>query len=134
LNTILKYSNVENVTELVISKKEGVIFFMKKWTLDYWDDESGKHSVERWLQKLTHEHFKAVFKKLKLLEKMGNDLKLPHSRPLGKGLFELREFNYGYRVYYGFYKDKLIILLHAGDKDTQQKDIKVARGRLAKMQ
>lgn len=58
-------------------------------------------------------------------------LKLPHSKALGKGLFELRERKYGYRVYYGFLKKYIIILLAAGDKNSQEKDILIARGRLA---
>jgi putative addiction module killer protein len=107
---------------------------MIKWTIDYWVDNSGKRSVERWLLKLTREQFKAVSKELKLLEVCGNDLKLPHSRTLGKGLFELRERNYGFRIYYCFYKNKIIILLHAGDKSSQQNDIKIARTRLKQTQ
>ncbi len=107
---------------------------MIKWTIDYWVDNSGKRSVERWLLKLTREQFKAVSKELKLLEVCGNDLKLPHSRTLGKGLFELRERNYGFRIYYCFYKNKIIILLHAGDKSNQQNDIKIARTRLTQTQ
>jgi putative addiction module killer protein len=107
---------------------------MEKWTIEYWVDESGKRSVERWLLKLTREQFKAIAKELKLLEFSGNDLKLPHSRALGKGLFELREQNYGFRIYYGFYGNKIIILLHAGDKGKQPNDIKIARARLAQIQ
>ena len=107
---------------------------MVKWTIEYWVDESSKRSVKRWLLKLTREQFKAVSKELKLLEICGNDLKLPHSRALGKGLFELREQSYGYRIYYGFYLSKIIILLHAGDKSKQQNDIKIARARLTQTQ
>lgn len=103
---------------------------MKKWIIEYWIDNSDKRSVENWLLKLTKEQFKAVSKELKLLEICGNDLKLPHSKALGKGLFELREQRYGYRIYYGFYKNKIIILLHAGDKNKQENDIKIARSRL----
>ena len=107
---------------------------MKKWIVEYWVDEAAKRSVERWLLKLTKEQFKAVSKEIQLLEACGNDLKLPHSRALGKGLFELREQRYGYRIYYGFYGDKIILLLHAGDKSKQQNDIKIARFRLAQTQ
>jgi putative addiction module killer protein len=110
------------------------LFIMEKWILEYWVDDSGKRSVERWLLKLTHEQFKAVSKELKLLESCGNGLKLPHSKALGKGLFELREQRYGYRIYYGFYLSKIIILLHAGDKSKQENDIKIARTRLTKTQ
>lgn len=106
---------------------------MKRWLIEYWSETSSKSSVERWLDKLTKEQLKAVAKEMKLLEECGNDLKLPHSYPLGKGLFELRERRYGYRIYYGFYREYIIMLLHAGDKSTQQQDIKTARIRLAKL-
>jgi putative addiction module killer protein len=79
-------------------------------------------------------HRPFLLKELKLLEICGNDLKLPHSRALGNGLFELREQRYGYRIYYGFYKNRVIILLHAGDKSKQQNDIKIARTRLLQIQ
>ncbi len=65
-----------------------------------------------------------------MLEMVGNDLRLPHSKPLGEGLFELRERKYGYRVYYGFKGQCLIILLAAGNKRSQERDIKIARERL----
>jgi putative addiction module killer protein len=108
--------------------------FMKKWILEYWVDSSGKCSIECWLLRLTREQFKAVSKELKLLEIGGADLRLPHSRALGKGLFELREQSFGYRIYYGFYVNRIIILLHAGGKDQQKNDIKIARIRLSKIQ
>ena len=104
---------------------------MEKWTLKYWEDGSGRKVLEKWLLKLSREQFIAVSKELNFLEFGGKDLKLPHSRSLGKGLFELRERRYGIRIYYGFYKNMIIVLLHAGDKDTQEGDIKLARKRLA---
>jgi putative addiction module killer protein len=104
---------------------------MGKWTLKYWEDGSGRKVLEKWFLKLSKEHFIAVSKELNFLELGGRGLKLPHSKSLSKGLFELRERRYGLRIYYGFYKDMIIILLHAGDKDTQDGDIKLARKRLA---
>lgn len=70
---------------------------------------------------------------MKLLEWCGNLLKLPHSRSLKKGIFELRERTYGFRIYYAFLPNKIIIMLHAGNNKTQDKDIEIARGRLAKL-
>ncbi|WP_308420270.1 MULTISPECIES: type II toxin-antitoxin system RelE/ParE family toxin [Cysteiniphilum] len=61
------------------------------------------------------------------MEMCGNKLKLPHSKTLGGGLFELRERKFGYRIYYKFEKDCVVLLLHAGDKTSQQKDIKRAK-------
>lgn len=49
-------------------------------------------------------------------------------KPLGLGLFELRiSTGPGYRVYCGQDGADLVLLLCAGDKDTQKRDIKHAR-------
>ena len=104
---------------------------MAHWELKYWHSgSSNKSEVERWFNKLTKTQAESVAKELALLAKCGNELRLPHSRSLGKGLFELRERTYGYRLYYTFYEEKIIVLLTAGDKSTQKKDIAKARARL----
>lgn len=92
-----------------------------EWLIEYAD------FVEDWLDKLTSQQLKSVAKELRLLELSGNKLKLPHSKSLGNKLFELRERNYGYRLYYTFDKGKIILLLYAGDKSTQKRDIKKAK-------
>jgi putative addiction module killer protein len=104
---------------------------MEKWFIGYWCTLTGKNPVEKWLDRLEHDQLKSVLKELILLKEAGNELELPHSRPLKQGLFELRERRYGYRVYYGFYGTRIIVLLTAGDKSTQDNDIKVARQRLS---
>jgi len=68
-----------------------------------------------------------------LLELCGNELKLPQSKALGKGLFELREQRFGFRIYYCFSDNCIIILLAAGDKKSQKSDIVVARKRLLEL-
>ena len=103
------------------------------WRIDYWSSGTGKSHVEKWIDKLTPEQLKSVAKELSMLRRAGTDLKLPHSRALGKGLFELRERKFGYRVYYGFKGQRMIILLAAGDKKSQENDIKVARRRLLQL-
>lgn len=98
--------------------------------IKYWDTEGIKNPIEKWLDKLSKEQLKSVAKELSILEEIGNELSLPHSRALGKGLFELRERRFSLRIYYCFHKEYVIILLAAGDKKTQDGDIKVARERL----
>ncbi len=52
-------------------------------------------------------------------------------KSLGDKLFELRFFfANGYRVYFTEHDNKVIILLCAGNKDTQNKDIALARNLL----
>ena len=101
---------------------------MSEWRIEYWHDD--KSTFELWLNKLNKEELKGISKEIKLLELSGNKLKLPHSKSLGKGLFELRERTYGHRIYYCFVTGGTVILLHAGKKTTQKKDIKIARNRV----
>jgi putative addiction module killer protein len=106
---------------------------LRKWIIRYWANESGKSPIEKWIHKLTEEQAMLVTKQLRMLEELGNELQLPHSRSLGKGLFELRERRFGYRLYYCFQEDKLIILLVTGDKTSQDRDIKTAYKRLEEL-
>lgn len=91
------------------------------WDVRYCDE------VETWLDSLDTRQLKSVAKELKMLEIAGHELRLPHSKSLGSGLFELRERQYGLRVYYTFDKGRVVILLCAGDKKTQQRDIERAK-------
>jgi putative addiction module killer protein len=51
------------------------------------------------------------------------------SWPIGDGASESRiDFGPGYRIYYGIYGN-LVILLHGGDKSSQDGDIKIAKNR-----
>ena len=57
---------------------------------------------------------------------------LSDRKALGDGLMELRiDPGPGYRVYFSFHGKKLVIILSAGTKRTQDRDIKKARGYLA---
>ena len=57
--------------------------------------------------------------------KLGN---LGDYRSVGAGVIELRiHFGPGYRVYAGLQGEDLIVLLCAGDKGSQSKDISKAR-------
>lgn len=98
------------------------------WDVRYWDGPGSK--VEKWMDKLPPEKLKGAAKALIALSKCGNTLKLPQSKSLGDGLFELRERKYGLRLYYMFRGNKVVILLQGGDKSTQEKDIKIARKRM----
>lgn len=105
---------------------------MAPWKINYWAiHQSAEVSIEEILNNLTTEQIKSIAKEVKLLEICGNSLKLPHSKSLGKGLFELRERRYGYRIYYTFSANQNITMLHVGKKSSQVKDIRISRNRLA---
>ena len=76
---------------------------------------------------------------LELLIEHGPSLRLPHSRALGDGLFELRpkgRSGIG-RAFYCFLIGKKVIVLHAFIKKTQQtpdSELKLARKRLKAVQ
>ncbi len=69
----------------------------------------------------------------------GPDLGMPHSRALGKGLFELRmkaKEGIG-RVFYGTLPRRRILMLHAFMKKSQKtpaKELRIARERLKEAQ
>ncbi len=104
-----------------------------KWELVFWTEtEFDRGPVWNWLQELSAYQRAALVRKLALLELCGNTLRMPSSKPLGDGLFELRETGFGLRVYYGFLSGRIIILLEGGDKGSQKRDIRLARLRLHK--
>jgi len=76
---------------------------------------------------------------VELLPEHGPNLRLPHSRPLGDGLFELRprgRSGIG-RAFYCFLLDRRIVVLHAFIKKTQQtpdRELKLARKRQKELQ
>jgi putative addiction module killer protein len=100
---------------------------MSHWNVEMWVDDSGDSPVQKWLDNLTDEQVIGLSKTIKVLGECGNQLRMPHSRALEKGLFELRERRFGFRLYYCFRNGKVILLLCGGDKDSQTRDIKKAR-------
>jgi putative addiction module killer protein len=96
------------------------------------DGKAGRKPIKNWIVELDDDSFKKVDKLFGLLKSLGRDLRPPHCRFLGEGLFELRDTasGPGYRIYYTWQDDILVILLAAGDKGSQEKDIEMVRRRL----
>jgi phage-related protein len=75
---------------------------------------------------------------IELLAEHGPNLRLPHSRALGGGLFELRprgRSGIG-RAFYCYLVGKRIVIVHSFIKKTQQtpdQELKVARKRLKEL-
>ena len=79
----------------------------------------------KWLKKLADRNARArVFRRLRRIE-LGN---LGDYKSLGGGLFEFRIiYGKGYRLYFCWQGNKIIVLLAGGDKSTQARDIDKAR-------
>ncbi len=60
---------------------------------------------------------------LEPVEKWLNSLPTSHL----KSLFELRERQFGLRAYYTYIENCAVLILHGGDKSSQEKDIKKAK-------
>jgi putative addiction module killer protein len=87
---------------------------------------------DKWLKKL--KDLRAKAKILFRIQRMESDEHFGDCKPVGDGIKELR-INYakGYRVYFKEKNGRIIILLIGGDKSTQQRDIKKAKGILKKL-
>jgi phage-related protein len=91
--------------------------------------------IESWPVEVLADYARLV----ELLAEHGPDLRLPHSRSFGDGLFELRPRGrpgIG-RAFYCFRLGKRIIVLHAFIKKTQQTpdhELKLARRRMKELQ
>ena len=95
-----------------------------------------EHSCEvgDWVESLSAEQLAVARSRVELLAERGNQLRLPHSRPLGGGLFELR-FNLGrraWRITYCFGGGRRIMLLTVFRKQRQTERMQLQRARRAK--
>lgn len=97
----------------------------KKITIQYFDTAEGHSPFEEWFNSLkNNETANRILARLARVR----DGNLGDHRDLGGGIFEMRLFlGPGYRIYFAKKGDSIIILLFAGDKDSQKKDIAKAR-------
>ncbi len=83
--------------------------------------ENGKDVFESWLKALRDKRAAvAIARRVKRLD-VGN---FGEHKPCRSGVWELKiDYGAGYRVYYSIIGTTVVLLLCAGDKKTQQKDI-----------
>ena len=62
----------------------------EKFTVEFYETEKGENPSLDFINTLEGKLRAKVFRDLKLLEKKGNELRLPYSENLGDGIFELR--------------------------------------------
>jgi len=85
---------------------------------------NGKEPVREWLLSLDNV---TMVKIIKRLERIYED-NFGDYKQITPGLFELRfMFGKGYRIYYTMQNKIVVILLNAGDKSKQSKDIALAK-------
>lgn len=88
-----------------------------KWTIEYYSQ-----GVQNWVNNMPVSIGAAYFRLTGLLLEFGMDLRLPHSRTMGNGLFELRpKGKEGIaRVFYCTLVGRRIVMLHGFIKKTQE--------------
>ena len=98
--------------------------------IKFYQLENGKEPVKDWLISLD---YTTRVKIIKRLERLYDD-NFGDYKQIASNLYELRFFfGKGYRIYYTIENNIVVILLYAGDKSNQQKDIKIAQSYLQNM-
>ncbi len=92
-----------------------------KWKIDYYSSD-----VQDWVDNMPAGIKSAYARLTELLKEFGVDLRMPHSRPMGSGLFELRpKGREGIaRIFYCMLVEKRIIILHGFIKKTEKRHVK----------
>lgn len=89
-----------------------------------YEQASGRRPFQDWLRSLRDKHTAARI--LQRIERAaaGN---VGGCKSVGGGVFELRcDFGPGYRVYFAYLGDTLLVILLGGDKSSQASDIRRA--------
>ena len=85
----------------------------------------GKILIDEWLNSFRDSKTKAIINARVNRVKNGN---LGDYRSLGESIYELKiNYGSGYRVYFANVGSEIILLLHGGDKSTQDRDIRKAK-------
>ena len=89
-----------------------------------YETEDGRAPFSEWMERQSKQVYGTVMTRLERVE-MGN---LGDHRGVGDGVLELRvDVGPGIRVYFGKDGERLVILLIAGTKKTQKRDIEMAK-------
>lgn len=104
------------------------------WTIRYYSA-----AVQRAVLSLPKDILADYLRLADLLTEFGADLRLPHSRAMGSGLFELRPRGREgiARVFYCMQVGRVIVILHSFVKKTQatpRKELEIALKRVKEMQ
>ena len=95
---------------------------MSNYIINFFKKQDGSCPVEEFLDSLDNKMRAKILLAIALLETNGPQLREPYSKPLGDGIFEIREKqgNNITRTLYFFYDGKQIILTNGFVKKTQK--------------
>lgn len=98
---------------------------MKVYDIEIYRTNNGKEPFIDWEKSLDKSSLVRIDARITRIRETGN---LGIFEPVGDGVFELKlDFGSGYRIYFGFKKDTLLLFLLGGSKNKQQKDIDKAK-------
>ena len=89
-------------------------------------------SVEKFLKNLDSDFAAETYSTIELLEIYGHTLSMPHAKPLGNGLWELRVTGtHASRILYSFHKNNIVLLVALKKQKAAllRRDIALARKR-----
>jgi putative addiction module killer protein len=91
-----------------------------------YQDKNKREPFVKWLKTIRDATVKARIQQR--IRRIEVDRNFGDAKSLGDGVYELKlQFGPGYRVYFGKVNFQLVLLLVAGDKSSQEKDIKIAK-------
>jgi putative addiction module killer protein len=93
----------------------------EQYEIEFYVNENGEVPFLQWLSSFNDKKIKhRIESRLDRLV-LGN---FGDHHYVAEGISELRfNFGSGYRIYYGIYENRIVLLLCAGDKSSQRKDI-----------
>ncbi len=92
--------------------------------IEVYKTSTEKEPYTEWAESLDKNALVRIDARITRIEKTGNF----GVGPVGDGVFELKfDFGPGYRVYFGYKTDTVLVLLFGGYKKGQQKDIDKAQ-------
>lgn len=96
----------------------------KEWIIEKYETIKGRVPYDEWFEDLDENTQARIDARLDRVS-LGN---LGDCKNVGNGVHELRLFfGPGYRIYFGQFQNRIILLLCGGDKSTQSRDIKKAQ-------
>ncbi len=103
-----------------------------------YETSGGQPIIEEFIRSLQPDTQAKCIRILELLEEFGPELSMPHTKPLGNGLYELRvRGRQEVRMFYVFSVGTVLYIVHAFLKKTQvtpKKELDLVRQRLLQIQ